>query len=86
MAGTMAGRPMIFHTFQDNDMLEKLGEITTRYLNGKTVGDLFNYLKSYSKGESGFNLFESIIAFVISDEDEKSRSKRQLRYQQEEGQ
>ena len=50
MAVTVAGHPMIFHTFQDNDRLEDLAEVSTRYLNGKTVGELYNYIKKYSKG------------------------------------
>lgn len=78
MAASTIDRPIIFHTFKDNEDLEKLGEITTRYLNGRTVGDVYGYLKRYSKGDSPYNLFDSIIKMVISDEEEQQRSKRKI--------
>ena len=67
---------MLFHTFQDNDKLEKINDVTLKYLNGKTIGELFGYLKNYSRGFQEFNLFDSIIKMIEKDENEKERSKR----------
>jgi poly(ADP-ribose) glycohydrolase len=61
MAISVLGRPMIFNTFKDNDSLEDLPEITTRYLNGKTVGQLYRYIKHYSRGDSEHKIFMSIM-------------------------
>ena len=73
------GRSMIFNTFQDNDKLEELGEITTRYLNGKTVGELYNYIKKFGQGYSEYTLFKSIMQMIVIEEEEGIRSKRLIK-------
>ena len=69
MAVSVINRPMIFHTFQDNNKLERLAEITTKYLNGKTVGELYGLLKRFSKGTSEFSVFDSIAKMIEEDEE-----------------
>ena len=77
------GRSMIFNTFQDNDKLEELGEITTRYLNGKTVGELYNYIKKFGQGYSEYTLFKSIMQMIVIEEEEGIRSKRLIKNEDE---
>ncbi len=60
MASSVLNRPMMFHTFKENNKLEKLAEIMTQYLNGKTVGELYCLLKRFSKGTSEFSVFDSL--------------------------
>ena len=74
---------MIFNTFQDNDKLEELGEITTRYLNGKTVGELYNYIKKFGHGYSEYTLFKSIMQMIVIEEEEGIRSKRLIKNEDE---
>lgn len=68
MAASVLQRPLIFHTFNDNTSLEKVNELMTHYLHGKTVRDLFGYLLHYGKGEYEFNLIDSIIKIVEKEE------------------
>ena len=76
MAISVLGRQMIFNTFQDNNKLEELSEITTKYLNGKTVGHLYRYIKGYSRGESEHSLFKYISMEVVREEEEEERRNR----------
>jgi len=81
MVVSVLGRPMMFHTFQDNNKLESLTEITTKYLNGKSVGDLYNLLRRFSKGTSEFNVFDSISKMIVEDEEQAQKSKRLQRHE-----
>ena len=81
MVVSVLGRPMMFHTFQDNNKLESLTEITTKYLNGKSVGDLYNLLRRFSKGTSEFNVFDSISKMIVEDEEQDQKSKRLQRHE-----
>jgi hypothetical protein len=81
MVVSVLGRPMMFHTFQDNNKLESLAEITTKYLNGKSVGDLYNLLRRFSKGTSEFNVFDSISKMIVEDEEQAQKSKRLQRHE-----
>ncbi len=83
MAASLLRRPMIFHTFQDNFKLENLSEITTKYLNGKTIGEVYAYLKRFSKGTSEFSLFDSIVKMIEQDKEEAETSKRRQRLLEE---
>lgn len=83
MAASLLRRPMIFHTFQDNFKLENLTEITTKYLNGKTIGNVYSYLKRFSRGTSEFSVFDSIVKMIEEDKEEAEISKRRQRLMEE---
>ena len=78
MAVSVLGRQMVFNTFQDNNKLEDLAEITTKYLNGKTVGDLFRYIEGFGRGQSEHSLFKYISMEVVRDEEEAERKTRAM--------
>jgi hypothetical protein len=60
-----------------------LTEITTKYLNGKSIGEVYSYLKRFSKGTSEFSLFDSIIKMIEQDKEEAETSKRRQRMLEE---
>jgi hypothetical protein len=60
-----------------------LTEITTKYLNGKTIGDVYSYLKRFSRGTSEFSVFDSIVKMIEEDKEEAEISKRRQRLMEE---